>query len=296
MIHIFFVGGMFGSTVEYTLKSFTKEHTPIKIDNAIYRDGSMHTFEKEFHVYADITQNEIVDFFMDSKPDAITTIVYPSRRWKLQEIYNYLVPYFTSADRIILIYAPSIRSAELNMLMQYHKIAKGKWKKGMDIFFSDQNVSKWNPNYVEWKQMQTWELREWFSLYYPTWVNEWIDSPNQIHNALCIPNTDILFDTKNTLSKIIEYCQLTNDKCIDEFCLEWGNAQNYIVNEFDLLDTVVKNTTENNYTSWDENQLCIISEAIVQNRLRTMGYEIRCHGLDRFPTDSITLFSLLEKI
>ena len=54
------------------------------------------------------------------------------------------------------------------------------------------------------------------------------------------------------------------------------------------------NTVNNVLFEW--NKVSIISEAIVQQRLRSLGYEIRCDGLNNFPTDSHTLGNLLEEV
>jgi len=44
-------------------------------------------------------------------------------------------------------------------------------------------------------------------------------------------------------------------------------------------------------TVWDP--LPLPSEVWIQYRLRELGYEIRCHGLDIFPTTSVQLKKLL---
>ena len=47
MINVFFVPGMFGSTIEFILRSYTNEYTPISA--GIDSDGAMHSFNKEYH-------------------------------------------------------------------------------------------------------------------------------------------------------------------------------------------------------------------------------------------------------
>jgi hypothetical protein len=48
MICVFFVPGMFGSTVEYVLRAFTNELD--NIDAEILSDGSMHSFKTQMHL------------------------------------------------------------------------------------------------------------------------------------------------------------------------------------------------------------------------------------------------------
>jgi len=103
----------------------------------------------------------------------------------------------------------------------------------------------------------------------------------------------MLYDTKLSLIKIINHCGLTPDGDIDSFVTKWQLAQQYVVDEFDLLDHIVDSAINQKDFSWSPTH--VIAEAIVQQRLRTCGYEIRCDGLNNFPTDAKTLYNLLEK-
>ena len=76
--------------------------------------------------------------------------------------------------------------------------------------------------------------------------------------------------------------------------LHQQQAQQYIVDEFNLLDQIVECSITNQPLKWQP--INIIAEAIVQQQLRAKGYEIRCDGLDKFPTDAIMFNSLLEKV
>jgi hypothetical protein len=142
--------------------------------------------------------------------------------------------------------------------------------------------------------MQPWQLREWFSLFYVPWTQEWIDSKHQVDDDfLILTNTEILYDTEHSVKKIMAFCQLTEKPGLSDFVQHWQSKQQYIIDEFDLLDKIVTNTIANQPMSWPT--INIIAEAIVQQRLRVHGYEIRCDGLDQFPTDSQILYNLLEK-
>jgi hypothetical protein len=291
MVYVFFVPGMFGTSIEYVLRSFTAEYKPIEAN--ILPDGSMHSFKKEWHPYSMIDLSR----FKNLSDNSIATPIYPFKDTHLPEILDKFTDILSTTNSV-LIYANSARSAELNLLFQYYKIAKGLYNKGIDIFCGEnsQNIINWNINYTHWSEMQTWELREWFSIFYPNWIREWVESHDQApDNFLKIPNTDILFDTKNTLLKIINFCNLTYrpESNIDQFISNWQLKQQYIVDEFDLLDQILDHTLSATVFKWKD--LNIISEAIIQQRLRSKGYEIRCDGLNTFPTDSITLYNLLEK-
>ena len=292
MIHVFFVPGMFGSTLEYVLRNYSNEYTSVDAD--VLSDGSMHSFLKECHPSSQLD--------LDSKlkhldKNSITAPVYPLDNLHLPEILKKYTEYISRDSREILVHAANTRDAELNMLFQYHKIAAGSHlQRGLDIFCSgnEHNIVNWNPDYKHWGEMRLWELREWISLFYAAWVQEWIQSQHQVGADFCkVSNTEILENLSQTVRKIFQHCDLTESLGLDDFAVHWRSKQQYIMDEFDLLDRVVECTINNVPFSWKP--VNIIAEAIVQQRLRAVGYEIRCDGLDTFPTDSATFYNLLEK-
>jgi len=291
MIHVFFVPGMFGSTIEYIMRSYSNELTPV--DGKILADGSMHSFRKSAH-FVDI--EHLNEFFKSSRVVEVTTPIYPFKQQHLPEILEYFNKYNIGNNPCILIYAGDTTAAELNMLFQYHKISSGLGF-GLDIFCNgnEHNITAWNPNYTHWSQMHTWQLREWISLFYVPWCQEWIESPKCVDGRfLTVKNTDFLFDTVATANKIFDHCTLTRKSELNDFLLGWQKSQQYIVDEFNLLDQIVECSIANQPLEWQP--INIIAEAIVQQRLRAKGYEIRCDGLDKFPINAIMFNSLLEKV
>lgn len=294
MIHVFFVPGMFGTTIEYVLRNFTNEYQACTAE--ICSDGSMHWFKKEYHPRL-ATHIELVS---DLNSSSITTPIYPFLDLHLPDIFNMYQQHIPAykADPCVLLHASSLRGAELNMLFQYYKIAIGHHVHlGLDIFCGDNahNIVNWNPSYTHWSEMKPWELREWFSLFYAQWVQEWIVSQQQVDSTfLKVDHIDVLDNFVPTISKIIKYCGLTETDGVEEFSKLWRGKQQYIVDEFELLDAIVTHSINNHQFSWSP--INVIAEAIVQQRLRALGYEIRCDGLNTFPTDSETLYNLLEKV
>lgn len=291
MIHVFFVPGMFGSTLEYVLKNYSNEYTSVDAD--VLLDGSMHSFGKECHP---TRQSEIDSQLKSINNDSITIPIYPFQTLHLPEILEKYTEYINSTSKEILVHAANTRDAELNMLFQYHKIATGSLQLGLDIFCSgnEHNITNWNVDYQHWSQMRLWEMREWFSLFYIAWVQEWIESQTQVgDNFYKVSNIEILKNLPGIVRKILQHCDLTESAGLDDFAVHWRSKQQYIMDEFDLLDRVIECTINNVPFSWSP--VNIIAEAIVQQRLRANHYEIRCDGLDVFPTDSATLYNLLEK-
>jgi hypothetical protein len=289
MIHVFFVPGMFGSTIEYVLQNYTKEY-PKKYAK-ILADGSMHAYLKEHHPL------DLVDLnFSNLTSNSIVTPIYPFKLMHLEDIIkNYS---FSPTDSHILVHAEDLESAELNCLFQYHKIAFGaKHKVGLQAFCGDNkhDITAWNKSYTSWQEMQHWELREWFSIFYPQWVQEWIDSPSLVSSDWKLfSNTEVLNRPLEVFRQIINFCNLTEDDGIVPFATKWRNAQQYVIDELDLLNQIVDTTLTQVEFNWCS--VNIIAEAIVQQKLRAKGYEIMCDGLNTFPTSSEHLYKLLIKV
>lgn len=295
MIHVFFVPGMFGTSIEYVLRTFSQEHN--SINASILPDGSMHSFEKQCH-WLSVKDIQATYSDVKLKATAISTPIYPYEDHHLPEILELLVSFIESTDKKILIYSDTVGAAEMNMLFQYHKISVGRLNMGLGIYFNKvaPEYTRWCSTYTSWQDMQPWELREWLSIFYPAWIQEWIVSKDQVDDTfLTMSNREILENPRQSFERMIEHCNLTLDSTgLDQFVDKWCAAQQYIVGEYNLLIKIVNNTLLGQSISWEP--LNLVAEAIVQQHIRASGYEIRCDGLNTFPTDSKTLYNLLEKV
>lgn len=284
---------MFGTTLEYMLKNFTSDFE--NIEGYIGEDGSMHTFLKEFHA------NNLNDFQNFNDTIKVSTIIYPFADAKLDQVLRHWPGNLITAKNIF-IKSNNLYNAELNLLFQYYKVMKGIVNWGYSIFGEDgsKNLRKWNKNYNYWSQLHDWEFREWLSLYYPEWITEWINIEKSIQlipNSIIINNIDILYDLDSQFTNISAHCNLSIEKSNKYFSFisAWKKAQQYILDEFKLIDKIVTTTISKKNFDWQENRLCIFAESIIQKRLRDNGYEIKCYNLNDFPTNSEQLYNLLEK-
>jgi hypothetical protein len=287
MIHVFFVPGMFGSMIEYVLKSHTLELIPIQA--SIRDDGSMHGYSKNFHP---TTLKELQQGL--SNDIDITTPIYPCEEMHLEgiiQIFRNSLSGWENHSKFI-IHAPDLRWAEINLLFQYYKISLGL-KMGMDIFSGNnsENIARWNPDYTHWQQMKPWEYREWFSMFYENWVQEWINIDDDLTDGFMrLTNQEILENTKNVLSDMIKFCNLTPGPNLYSFLESYREKQSYVLDEYAHIEHAVKSILNDTEYKWPK--LSIIGESIIQRKLRSAGLEIRCDRLDDFPTHSVKLKEL----
>jgi hypothetical protein len=205
-------------------------------------------------------------------------------------------------DKYIFIYPADLDQAELIILARYYKIAIGSLMiNGMGTIYDSgdqQNIVKWNANYTHWSQMQLWELREWFSIFYLGWAQEWIDA-RQFIPATWFPVSlaDILANTRETLLEIVNHVgkfDSDSENEFDNFVNTWRPKQQYLLDEHATIKNIVEYTISNTPYTWEK--LNVISEAMVQRRLRDAGYTIKCYDLNEFPISSTKLHQLLEPI
>jgi hypothetical protein len=295
-VNIFFTPGMFGSTLEYMLRTFTQDYYQPISGSVIMHDGSAHNFKKELHPIG----MENIDSILQGNYN-ISTFV-PSAHHDLVFVIDKVKDIIKNHNNI-LIYADTPQDAELNMLFQYHKIAKGSGNLGIGILFgvtTSEDFAAWNPNYTKWQDLSRWEFREWFSLYYAgmlqdQYSSEILDSINLI----TVSNMQLLTNLKSNFIKICRYYNLSviNQQELESFVTIWTEAQHYIVLKYQVINQIlahILNYNEKKRTFWWKD-LDIIQESILQKRLRDLGYEIRCDGLNKFPKDIKSLYNLLER-
>lgn len=236
---------------------------------------------------------QVIDAF-DIDAD-ITTPIYPCSDGGLDQLIGAFAQTAKDwiADNKIIVSAANFDWAEINLLFQYHKIYKKNYP-DLSAFARNNNVaaSKWNASYTGWQDMQAWELREWFSLFYVPWIQEWMQ-PSDLpgcHDFLRVTNRDIITNPMTTMLRIIEWCGLTPNDQLSEFMAAYVRGQQYILDEWNVIDMAVRSVIDGQEQSWTK--ISPVGEAIIQRRLRAHGLEIRCDGLDIFPTSSVELQKL----
>ena len=297
MTCIFYGPGMFGSTLEYVLSNI-QQQKPLSKD-AICEDGSLHSFEKAAHIW----EESAIKYVDTLSAWQIATIIYPNQTLEFPEIIERMPNQMPLKN--ILIYSPRRNTSELNLLFQYYKISTGQAgrhrSQGLSNFTNHGSLDyqNWNSNYTSWDDMQTWEWREWFSFYYPGLISQWETSERQAPAKwLRISNMSILDDFEYAVWRMINHINIPvtdeQQNNLIDFALAWTQKQQYIVDEWRTINAILRSIDEDFYYSWQP--LCVISEAIVQNRLRQRHIEIQCQDLNQFPTNTNDLQKLLKHV
>jgi len=171
-------------------------------------------------------------------------------------------------------------------------------KKSLIYSGASKFVSQWGKSSID--DLELWELREFLSLYYPleridNTDNQIFDNiKNKFTNILMIEISELRDNFEETLKKIITKTgrQIVREEKINEIYSEWIEIQEY-KNKDALIHKIVYNLINVVDFSW--NQLTLIDESFLQYYLRLAGIEIKCWGLNEFPTNTHDFLPLLER-
>jgi hypothetical protein len=146
-------------------------------------------------------------------------------------------------------------------------------------------------------EVPVWVRREFLSFYLmPAWQDqvEWY-LPDHWQNSQCytVLIGDLFHNFENTLHRLQQHCNLKFQRPVDEllpYHAQMLSLQRF-ANQDQLCTKIIQAIETNTELTWDP--LPMASQAWLQWQLRNLGYEIKCHGLDIFPINSVQLQELL---
>jgi hypothetical protein len=160
---------------------------------------------------------------------------------------------------------------------------------------SKKHAKRWDKDSIN--DMEVWELREFLSLYsYGEWANlyQGLETLNEeFTNTVFLEIGQLRDNFEQTIIDLLERLDLplVRDN-FDYVYNNWSNVQKFKFKDREIKE-IVQATVNGNDLHWGE--LSIIDEAEIQRQLRENGWEIRCFGINNFPTSSAALKLLLYK-
>jgi hypothetical protein len=288
-----FAGGSYGTYLEWLLTTLTTDCPivePLRLDS-----GSSHNFRGN-HLINMAGWNK---YTTNTEQHFQFVRLHPKTE-KKESITASLETILSSVDRVIYLY-PDSDSILLNINNYYTKIWKNWWTW---MFNNEINPDKIYNNWsidptTPMDQIPIWIKREFLSYYLlPSWFDqvEWFHPAKWNHNrCYTLLITDLLDNIEQVLEEIKTSTNLTFVKPIKSILplhKKMLNLQQH--RGQDLLCYKIINSIVNDIEfSWDDQLLPLPSQSYIQWRLRELGYEIKCHDLNLFPTNSIHLKSIL---
>ena len=289
-IPIVFHGGSYGTYLEWVLYTLTHN---VDIVNPITQRSNCHKFSGQhlFDIYGwrkYVNSKEVWPFVrFHPKTDIshdLSSILGEIAENTKQFIYIYFSP-----DSLLL-----------GLANQFEKTKKDWWKFNFKHHINrDEICNLWNID-PSIDKLPRWVEREFLSFYMmPMWFDqiEWQTKPHQQYsNCYTITIEQLLNDFVETINQIQHSFDLTFVRPVTDLLTihqELILCQRNI-NIKNICDDIISTTLQGIDHSWT--QRSIIEESWIQWQLRNLGYEIKCHNLDIFPTNSIELQELLYKI
>jgi hypothetical protein len=291
-VAICYNGGAYGTYLEWTLTTLT---TPGDICTPFTEIGNSHKFKGNTLFFENLDQKKTTFKF---SPWAR---IHPKTN-KNHSLTDNLKKILTYTKQIIYIY-PDQDSVVLNINNYFSKIWENWW---VNQFTSNIDT---NVIYANWpiarsvpiEQIPIWIQREFLSYYLvPAWhaqvewyhLAQWSDD-----RCLVILIKDLLYDFQQTIYRIKNFCNIEFIRPVAEMhnCHNKMLSLQQNINQDELCYKIIDHTLSTTPYSWKNEHFPLPSQAWVQWQLRNLGYEIQCHGLDIFPTDSVQLKKLIYK-
>lgn len=289
-VPIIYNGGAYGTYVEWCL-SVLAGHSPLT--SPFTSDGTSHQYighqVPSIQGWRDYLNAGVPSQFVRFHPK---TQAQESLISNLDEVAD-------SVESFVYLY-PDHDSVLLHLNNFFFK-SYAWWPHNLYLLDRQRIVTQWSlPEDITWEQIPPWVKREFLSYYLmPAWHDqlEWY-LPDRYHNPKCvwIYLSDLLFDFESTLEKIVAHIGLTVQLPVKDLTPfhQTNLSLQQFVGQDQLCHRIVSTAIAGE--SYDWSGLSLPSEAWVQWQLRNLGYEVRCHGLDIFPSNSVQLTKLLYKL
>jgi len=287
-VAIVFSGGAYGTYLEWCLTTLVNNNG---ISEPFTENGNSHKF-----VGNQANMVEWRDYVVGKEQHKFVR-VHP-KQFSNDCIRDSLCEIANDTTHVIYLY-PSQQDVLLTVNNYFYKIYNSWFEYSFSKHINPDKI------YLNWPiepntpadQIPDWIKREFLSFYLmPAWFDQ-VDWGQPLdHNCqtlLGITVHDLLFDFVDTLLKIEKFCNLKYQILPQD--LLPAHAKNLKLQRYldhdRVCNAVVDSIKNNSNINWDT--LSLPSEAWIQWSLRNIGYEIKCHGLDVFPTNSDSLRDIL---
>ena len=293
MIAVIYNGGAYGTYLEWVLTTLTTD-TPIipPFTNL----GNSHKFLGNL---ATNIGSDRWNTLLNSKTPKSFIRVHP-KTLKDENLSDNLTFIINSVELGIYLY-PSRNTFLLNVNNYYSKIWDDWWTDRLSdsVFYNNLYDNFPIDKDTPMSKIPIWIKRELLSFnLMPSWFDqvEWYHPDTWSHpRCQLVSLNDLLYNFKNTILKIKDFCNLDFKKSIDVMIphhntmlsLQQSLGQDQLCNK--IVDSIINNQV----FEWEDQELPLPSQSWIQWQLRNLGYELKCHGLDIFPTNTTQLRKLL---
>jgi hypothetical protein len=302
-VPIVYSPGSYGTYLEWALVSLTSTDP---VANSVTATGSSHRYAGHGGNYIHRWKPESPTQEFYHRPDYDWSQGYPKfvrlhpKITTQDSVDKTLETLLNDVDQIVYLY-PNKDCVLLTINNMYYKIWGNWWEHHVNnVFNKDDLYGRWGLDLtVSADQIPNWIKREFLSFYL---MPSWLDQVNWYHldrwsNQRChvVLVNDLLYNFENTLQRLQKLLNLDFCHSVESLLpIHQKNikAQRYLSQD-SICTQIVTSTVNGTLYDWSNQMITLPSEAWVQWQLRNLGFEIRCDGLDIFPTNSLQLKELL---
>lgn len=292
-VFIFYTSGSYGSWIEWLLGYGHETHWQFISSSQLLDDGSSHSRNpitdpiiRHPNGHAEIQQALL--HIADS--DFLTYRCIP--KTSAEETIDDIVNLVASKEKTIYIAINTQDEKDIVVLNMDKKIKA--YRTHLDVPTSV--FQRWKRDATAISDLEDWEFRELFSLYYFPMIDSLCSPIGTISpDALTINIDEILYgDVDLLVKKMFSFCNIPlRDDVVPHMQKEHARMLELqqSIKELAIIKETINACLEGREIEIPP--ISLVAQAIIQKRLRDQGVELRCYGLNNWPKTSSELIKLL---
>lgn len=294
---IAFPGGAYGSYLEWVLHTIT---SPDDVESVVADQGPDRGHNHKTNFERPVLDPTTWDNYVASAEVIPVLRVHPKNSAS-QKMASVMQQITDTAQHVILLY-PDINTEILCLNNYVQKTRKNWWQSQLSTEIDQQLIYKNWPVAVDVPidRVPVWIQREFLSYYLmPSWKDqiEWFFPDTWQHpRCLTVYVSELLWNFESTINKILNFWPAAAVKSAEQLLPTHAAMLSHQLNltQDQVCQSIINCVITDTDLAWRE--LPLPSQAWVQWRLRQLNYEIACHGLEIFPTDSDNLKKIIYQM
>lgn len=272
----------------------SENEVPIGRCNPAIFDAITQPTNTEVQSYEEITKKDL-EFLRNHFTKIL--VIYPSDSAKFWIENNVIDKIILSEDEFYQGIVPlGVSQDKINNYV--FKDSTVRFRNYLNKYVPSEDLNQWGKKSTI--DFEIWELRELLSYFYFNTFEDkytiWNKMQDQFPEIKFISLDELKLNFEKTIKDYLNFFDIANpeDKQINEIYNSWLPRQVHI-NKDKLLNDILDSLLNTKPIDWSSEKISIIDEAFIQKSLRDAGYEIKCFGLDKFPTNTNSFLKILEK-
>jgi hypothetical protein len=292
---IVYHAGSYGTYLEWCLTTLTLD---IDITSPLTKKGNSHNF-KGNHLINIEGWNQYVE-----SDNQFQFVRFHPKVAQTDDLHKILNTLSGQVNFFVYIY-PDKNTLLLSLNNQFNKVWEDWWthafqSKSIDI---KKIYDNWPINHdTPVDEIPYWIRREFLSYYMMPMYFDQIEWHKKAHynqpNCIFVTIDDLLYNFQNVILRIANQTKITLLRPVDvleSHHIQMLECQAHANQDF-LVKEIVNSIVNEVEFDWPHCSVGLATESYLQWELRNRGFEMRCDGLDIFPTNSVQLKELLYPV